>query len=120
VDDYICRLKERFYGLGDDALNAVQHAVREQGDARLAYQLLQDIGIVPSREERNSAAMQQSVAEHDEEAEVNKMMGRLIQAAVERARVFGTRCPELEADLEKVGGRINYETGMIEPIKAKS
>lgn len=119
VHDYICKLKERFYGLGDDALNAVQHAVREQGDARLAYQILQDIGIVPSREERNLAALQQSAAAYDEEGEVIKTMGRLIQTAIERARVFGTRCPELEADLEKVGGRINYETATIEPIKEK-
>jgi hypothetical protein len=120
VGDYICKVKERFFGLGDDALNAVQRAVRDEGDARLAYEILKDIGIVPSREKRNAAAMQQSAAGYDEEAEVTKMMGRLLQTAVERARVFGTRCPELEADLEKVGGRINYETAMIEPIKAKS
>jgi hypothetical protein len=26
--------------------------------------------------------------------------------------------PELEEDLKRAGGRINYETGKIEPLKA--
>jgi hypothetical protein len=120
VANYVRDMRAKFVGLGQDALLAVQRAVRDEGDARLAYELLKDIGVVPNREERNAAPTEQSAGGYDEEAEVNKMMGRLIQTAVERARVFGTRCPELEADLEKVGGRINYETATIEPIAGKS
>jgi len=41
----------------------------------------------------------------------------MIDVAIQRARALGSREPELEADLEKLGARINYELGVIEPVE---
>jgi hypothetical protein len=114
VGDYICKLKERFYGLGDDALDAVQHALREQKDARLGFQLLATIGAVPSAMELER--LQTVQATSDEEGAVREMGLRLLGCAMERARVYGHDLPELKEDLRKVGGRFNRKTGKIEPL----
>jgi hypothetical protein len=52
VQAYVQAMRERFYGLGGDALAAVQQALRHQKDAQLAYRLLMDIGVVPTAEQR--------------------------------------------------------------------
>src|ERR1700722_12453769 len=49
---YVCSLRQRLYGLGEDALHAVENALCEQKDARLGYRLLMDIGVVPHPMER--------------------------------------------------------------------
>ena len=46
------RMRERFYGLAFDAMDAVEHSLKQKNDARLAYRMLCDIGIVPSAVER--------------------------------------------------------------------
>lgn len=46
------KMRERYYGLGFDALDAVQHNLQVQKDGRLGRQLLTDIGVIPSAEER--------------------------------------------------------------------
>ena len=114
VHDYICRVKERFYGLGDDALNAVQHALREQKDGRLGFQLLASIGAVPSAMELERLQTIQTTS--DEETAVNAMMARLVACAMERAHAYGYDLPELKEDLRKVGGRFNRDNGKIEPL----
>lgn len=58
MQTYVHQMRERFYGLGFDALAAVEHTLQVQKDGRLAYQLLTDIGVVPSREERYAIATQ--------------------------------------------------------------
>jgi len=68
VQDYVRKLRERFNGLGDAALDAVQHALQELKDARIGYQLLMDIGVIQSAEERNWAANQpQSISDEARE-----------------------------------------------------
>jgi hypothetical protein len=58
MQTYVQELRERFYGLGFDALDAVQHALQVQKNAGIGYRLLTDIGIVPSAEERHAIAIQ--------------------------------------------------------------
>jgi len=43
-----------------------------------------------------------------------------MEGAIARCAAYGIRMPELEGDLKKVGGRINYETGKVEPTDKKS
>ena len=61
VTDYVSNMSAMFIGLGEDAILAVWRAVQEAPDARLAYEILKDIGVVPNRCERNLAEIQQSV-----------------------------------------------------------
>ena len=55
---FVQKMRERFYGLAFDAMNTVEHSLRQQNDARLGYRILSDIGIVPSAGERYSIATQ--------------------------------------------------------------
>jgi hypothetical protein len=68
-------------------------------------------------EKENSIIANQSQAEADEEAAVDFTMAQLMRIAIERHRAFGSRTPELDAEVEKLGCRINYETGSIEPVE---
>ena len=56
VQAYVQAMRERFYGLGTDALAAVQHALQQQKDPQLAYRLLIDLGVVPTAEQRHLIA----------------------------------------------------------------
>ena len=58
MQGFVQKMRERFYGLAFDAMNAVEHSLQQQNDPRLAYRLLCDVGIVPSAGERYSTATQ--------------------------------------------------------------
>jgi hypothetical protein len=116
---YIREMRASFVGLGPDAVLAVRKAIRE-GDAQLAWEILKCIGIAPNRNELNGSAAQQVAAESDMEAEVNGWMMMLGRVAIHRASVYHRTCPELDAEFEKVGIRINYATERLEPIEKKS
>ena len=55
---YVQEMRQRFYGLGLDAIDAVQHSLRVQKDGRLGRQLLVDIGVTPTPEEIYEIATQ--------------------------------------------------------------
>lgn len=120
MEEYVRTVRERLYGLGHDAISAVQHALTVQRDGRLAFQLLASLGVVPSPEERQFLAARQAVAEESADERVKKIMADLFDGILDRVRNYGMRAPELEKELEKVGGRINYETGTIEPLEEKN
>ncbi len=122
MQEYVRTMRERFYGLGGDAISAIQHTLQQENDGRLGFQVLASIGVIPSPEERQLLAASLAATGSDEEAEeagVKRYLGLMMEHAIEVNSLFGRRCPELDADLEKVGGRINYETGKIEPLKKK-
>jgi hypothetical protein len=48
MNGVVQKMREQYYGLGFDALDAMQHALQIQKDGRLGHQLLADIGVVPS------------------------------------------------------------------------
>ena len=58
MQTFVQKMRERFYGLGSDALDAVQHALQKEKDGRLGRQILEDIGVVPSPAERYAMATQ--------------------------------------------------------------
>jgi hypothetical protein len=102
------KMRERFYGLAFDAMNAVEHSLKQQNDARLAYRMLCDLGVVPSAEERYSIATQPpyidkstmtplelAIAE-DEDGRINRVAYGAACVIEESARVFGTELPTAE------------------------
>ena len=122
MQEFVRAMRERFYALGGDAISAIQHALQKENDGRLGFQVLESIGIIPSTEERQLLAASLAATGSDEEVEeagVKRYLGLMIEHAIEVASMYGRRCPELDADLEKLGGRINYETGKIEPVEKK-
>ena len=118
VQSYVQNLRAEYYGLGDEAMDSVRRALRQCTDGKIAYQLLADIGVVPDQKDRERLDVT-PLAASDEEAEVQAIMGQLIQCAVYRAATFRTSLGEMGKDLEAAGGRINYQTGSIEPIDPK-
>jgi len=105
---FVQRMRERFYGFAFDAMDAVEHSLKQQNDARLAYRMLSDIGIVPSAGERYSIAAQPSFIDkstmtplelaiaEDEDGRINRVAYGAACVIEESARVFGTELPTAE------------------------
>src|SRR6266852_715520 len=120
MQNLVREMRERLFGLAPDAISAVEHALAEQKDGRLAFQLLSSIGVIPSPEEKALLIVQQTETVTDEDAGVKKIMANFINITIERGKIYGCPMPELEEELKEVSGRINYETGKIEPLKKKT
>ena len=108
MQGFVQKMRERFYGLAFDAMNAVEHTLRQQNDARLGYRILTDIGIVPSAGERYSIATQppsidkstmtplELAMAEDEDGSINRVAYGAACVMEESARVFGTWLPTAE------------------------
>ncbi len=46
VREYVLKLRAEFYGLGADAVDAVQHQLQEKKDGRLGLEILKRIGVI--------------------------------------------------------------------------
>jgi hypothetical protein len=119
MQQHVRAMRERWFGLAPAAISAVQHALTEQKDGRLGFQLLFSIGVIPSPEERQTLIVSELQTGLEEDARVKKIIAALIEMTVERAGIYGFREKELEEDLKQVGGQINYTTGKIEPLGKK-
>ena len=86
VQNYIAELRESYLDLGREALAALTRALRTSKDSKLAHQILVDIGVV-----RDPLVAESSTqpSEYDQEREVQIVMGRLVQASIDRAQVYG-------------------------------
>jgi hypothetical protein len=118
MQEFVREMREQWYGLGPDAIGAVRHSLRAQRDGRLGFQVLASIGAIPSPEERQSVIAAFAEPLSDKEARVHEWVRRLTVMAIETATTFGIRDTIFNANLAKVGCRINYETGELEPLTA--
>ena len=81
------------------ALTALQHALENNKEPRIAYQVLTDTGVIPSADERLSTLTQppRSLSDEAREAlleslsEKDKMLFRALKMFQEKAEVFGMR-----------------------------
>lgn len=99
------KMRERYYGLGFDALDALEHTLQVRKDGGLGRQVLTDIGVIPSAEERYAIASQPDKATltpfeiaiaEDENGEINRVAFGMACAMEESARCFGTLLPTAE------------------------
>jgi len=111
--------------MAGDAIDAVRHALREQKDARVGYQLLRDIGAVPRFAEAESNAIQamqpepeeltpyEQAAAQDETGRINPILLGLMRVAQERSAVFGFSMPTVDEIWRNrtVAALINEMTG---------
>jgi len=51
VQEYVLLLRAQFFAVGADAVDAVQHQLRDGKDGRLGLEVLRDVGVVPSKRE---------------------------------------------------------------------
>jgi hypothetical protein len=119
IQSYIQTLREKYYGALEIALDALLDELRNPNSRTrgwLAYEMLKDGGVVPSQQERETQAQhEQAAPENTERAKVKEIMSALIEGAIARHAAYGLRLPEIEDDLKKAGGKVNYETGRVEP-----
>jgi hypothetical protein len=80
---HVQALRERLYGLGSDAIDAVEDALTNQKDGRLAFQLLASIGVLPSPAEIATQRQAMSPPE-DEESAIHRIALALMKGSVER------------------------------------
>jgi hypothetical protein len=102
---FVQKMRERYFGLGFDALNAVQHNLQVQKDGRLGRQLLNDIGVIPSAQERFAIATQSMNTETaaltpfevamiaDEEGQMRRVAYGCACAMEASAEAFGISLP---------------------------
>ena len=51
VQEYVALLRIQFFELGADAVDAVQHQLREGKDGQMGLEILREVGAVPSNRE---------------------------------------------------------------------
>ena len=104
---FVQQMRERFYGLGVDALAAVRHSLRQKKDGQLGYRLLSDIGVIPTQ--KDSSCTQPILPEKSQEERVMVIVLRLMETVKERAQIFGMPMPEtaIKVDRESVRRYLN-------------
>ncbi len=115
---HVKKMRERFYGFGCDALDAVRYALRKKKDGQLGYRFLVDIGVVPTQEERQTLTTRPVVPEKDEAERVFEWVSRLNEIARERERIFGMPMPELQVQvsLKEIRRQLNRMNGTDQPL----
>ena len=111
VQAYVEDLRAAYYGLGQDALEALRRSLRSAPDGKIAYQLLADIGVVPDQEEwQRSQAVR---TQEDEDRETRGWIVKLVYLALQRRLAYGMPLDDFEEDVKKLGLRIDYSAGAI-------
>ena len=95
--DHMRQQRERFYALVPAALDALQHALENNKDPRIAYQLLTDTGVIPSADEKSSVLTQapQSISDEAREtlvaslSEQDRKVWRVLRMFQEKAAAYG-------------------------------
>jgi hypothetical protein len=118
-------MRSEVFGMAGDAVDAVRHALREQKDARVGYQLLRDIGAVPRLAEAESNAIQamqpeleeltpyERAAAQDETGRINPIQLALVRIAEVKSAAYGFSMPTI-AEMWRnrtVAALINEMTG---------
>lgn len=116
MERFVRAMREQLYGLAGDALVALRHSLREKKDGRLAIDVLSAIGVIPSVEDRQKIAAE-AAREQTSDTGERKIVGQFVDLFCARAKMFGSRIPQFEADLNKVGGHLNSDTGKIETLQ---
>jgi len=100
-------MRSEVFGMAGDAVDAVRHALREQKDARVGYQLLRDIGAVPRLAEAESNAIQtmqpepekltpyEMAAAQDETGRINPVQLALVRVAEAKSTAYGSTMPTI-------------------------
>jgi len=102
------KLCGEFYALGSDALEAIRYELEVRKNGRIGYQLLREIGAIPSPEERIAIAAKPSTIDkstltpfelavaEDEHGQINRVAYGMACAMEESARMYGTALPTAE------------------------
>jgi hypothetical protein len=99
LQEHLQRIRERIWGMADCAAEVLFEAMVQNRDARIAYELLRDLGVLP----RASQIVQQPAQLSMTREERDDWQTRAIASVIaERRRVFGIELPsEMQAALDQ-------------------
>lgn len=103
MQTFVNEMRERFYGLGCDAMDAIRHTLRQKKDGQLGYRLLTDIGVIPTEDERRiltpqpMSVMLNVNQEEQDLAAAREMLISFADMAVQTHKLFGMEMPEMDA-----------------------
>jgi transposase len=97
--EHLERVRERIWGMADHAADVVLEAIVQKRDARISYELLRDVGVLP----RASQIVQQPAQLAMTREERDDWQTRAIASVIaERRRVFGIELPtEMQQALDQ-------------------
>ena len=110
VQAYVQDLRAAYYGLGQEAVEALRRSLRSTKDGN-AYQLLADIGVVPDQDERQRSRTVRT--QEDEDRETRVWIVKLLHCALQRRLAYGMSIDEFEKDVNRLGLRIDHSAGAI-------
>jgi len=117
----VATIRAQFFGAAEIAMQVVVEELRNPNNrtrGQMAYQLLKDAAVIPTEHQRELLSAQQQIVPEDCHRErVKQIMSGLMEGAIARCAAYGLPLTEIEGDLKNVGGKINYETGRVEPIE---
>lgn len=91
VQNYIEKLREQVIALGDEMLNSVRYALRNELHGQLGYQMLKDIGVIQAAQVRCNDQSYTPEERHQKLTE--EWTRRLNLIALEKSAVYGTTLP---------------------------
>jgi hypothetical protein len=74
VREYVLKLREEFYGLGSDAVDAVLHQLQVEKNGRLGLEILKGIGVVPQKRVRHRLLHLGNYNEQNELDDLRKLL----------------------------------------------
>ena len=123
VLQHVAAMRAQFFGAVEIAMQVFLEELRNPNNrarGQLAYQVLKDAAVIPTEHQRELLSAQQGVVPESSHRErVKEIMAGLVEGAIARCAAHGIPMPEIEDDLKKVGGKINYETGKVESLYDK-
>jgi hypothetical protein len=99
---YIGEMRARFNGFAPLALDAVEHGLTIAKDAKLAIEVLKDIGVIEPRENKVPVETEE---EREARLEV-EWTGRMAMMAFEKNEIYGT---DLGPDLERLKSQLELK-----------
>ena len=89
------QMRAQYYGLAELAMDGLRRALEQSHDGKLAHEVLENIGVIPTAEDISLQRVQQPrpVTEADR---VKFEMLRLLTGACERAKMYGHPMPCME------------------------
>jgi hypothetical protein len=94
MTEYVERMREEFRGLVPDALVTLRYALQIQKDARIAYDVLRDVGVIPC--EMQGQPAETSGLQTEEYLLRLEWAKRLALMAIEKHVVFGASLPDVQ------------------------
>jgi predicted transcriptional regulator len=91
------KMRAQYYGLAELAMDGLRRALELSHDGKLAHEVLQNIGVIPSAEELSAIQRQmQQTGPISEEEMVKAEMLKLVTGAYARAKMFNMPTPSLD------------------------